>query len=59
MKNKIITAPKAADIIKDGSTVMIGGLMSRGTPEILMDAIVKKGINSFILGRSTLSGLRI
>lgn len=44
MKNKIITAEQAADMIKDGSTVMIGGFMSCGTPEVLMDAVVKKGV---------------
>jgi acetate CoA/acetoacetate CoA-transferase alpha subunit len=44
MRNKIVTAEQAVDMIKDGSTVMIGGFMSCGTPEILMDAIVKKGI---------------
>jgi len=46
MKNKIITAEQAADMIKDGSTVMIGGFMSCGTPEILMDAMVKKGVKN-------------
>lgn len=46
MKNKMITAEQAADMVKDGSTVMIGGFMSCGTPEILMDAIVKKGVKN-------------
>lgn len=44
MRNKIITASEAADMVKDGSTVMIGGFMSCGTPEILMDALVTKGV---------------
>lgn len=44
MKNKIISAEEAIKKIHDGDTVMIGGFMSCGTPEILMDEIVKKGI---------------
>ena len=43
MRNKIITVDEAMKYIKDGSRLMIGGFMSVGTPEILMDAIVKKG----------------
>ncbi len=44
MRNKIISAEEAAGFLKDGDTVMVGGFMSCGTPEILMDEIVKKGI---------------
>lgn len=44
MANKTITAQAAADLVKDGMTVMIGGFMSNGTPEILMDALVAKGV---------------
>ncbi|SHI53467.1 CoA transferase subunit A [Parasporobacterium paucivorans] len=40
MKNKMITAEEAAKLVKDGSVVMIGGFMSIGTPEILMDALI-------------------
>lgn len=43
MKNKVISAEEAMNYIKDGDTVMIGGFMSCGTPEILMDALVAKG----------------
>ena len=43
---QMIGAAQAADMIKDGMTVMIGGFMSNGTPEILMDAIVEKGIKN-------------
>jgi len=43
MRDKIITASEAADMVKDGSTVMIGGFMACGTPEIIMDALVEKG----------------
>ncbi len=44
MKNKIISAEEAISFLQAGDTVMIGGFMSCGTPEILMDEIVKKGI---------------
>ncbi len=42
MRDKMITAEEAAAMIKDGSTVMVGGFMSNGTPEILMDALVAR-----------------
>ncbi len=44
MKNKIISVEEAISKVQDGDTVMIGGFMSCGTPEILMDEIVKRGI---------------
>lgn len=43
---KQITAEQAASYIEDGMTVMIGGFMSCGTPEILMDALVNKGVKN-------------
>jgi len=46
MRNKIISVEEAMTYIHDGSTVMIGGFMSCGTPEILMDALVAKGIKN-------------
>ncbi|HHV10952.1 MAG TPA: CoA transferase subunit A [Clostridiales bacterium] len=44
MKNKIISVEEAISKVHDGDTIMIGGFMSCGTPEILMDEIVGKGI---------------
>lgn len=44
MRNKIITAAEAAAMVNDGSKVMIGGFMSVGTPEVIMDALVEKGV---------------
>jgi len=41
---KIIDARQAAELVEDGMTVMIGGFMSNGTPEIIMDALVEKGV---------------
>lgn len=35
---------EAVRMISDGATLMIGGFMSNGTPEILMDALVESGV---------------
>jgi len=42
MKDKFITAQEAAAMIKDGSSVMVGGFMANGTPESIMDALVER-----------------
>lgn len=44
MKNKIVSVQEAMTHIHDGQTIMIGGFMTVGTPEILMDALVEKGV---------------
>lgn len=49
MRNKIITADEAMSYINDGMTVMVGGFMTVGTPEILMDGIVKKGVKDLTI----------
>ena len=41
---KQATAEEAISKVEDGMTVMIGGFMACGTPEILMDALVAKGV---------------
>lgn len=46
---KKITAQQAAEFVKDGMTVMIGGFMSNGTPQILMDALVAKGVKDLTI----------
>jgi acetate CoA/acetoacetate CoA-transferase alpha subunit len=43
MKDKITSADEAVAAIGDGASVMIGGFMACGTPEILVDALVRKG----------------
>lgn len=43
MMNKIRTAEEAIAGIQDGMTVMVGGFLGTGTPEILIDALVKRG----------------
>lgn len=42
MSKMIITAQEAAEHIKDGMTLMIGGFMACGTSESIMDAIVAR-----------------
>lgn len=42
MKNKCMSASEAVSGIHDGATIMVGGFMACGTPEILMDALVAK-----------------
>ena len=46
MKNKIMTASEAVALISDGATIMVGGFMACGTPEILMDALVDKNVRN-------------
>jgi acetate CoA/acetoacetate CoA-transferase alpha subunit len=43
MIDKIKTADEAVAAIGDGATIMVGGFMACGTPEILIDALVRKG----------------
>ena len=50
MQNKIVnSADEAVAPIKDGSVLMVGGFMACGTPEILIDALVKKGIKNLTI----------
>jgi acetate CoA/acetoacetate CoA-transferase alpha subunit len=49
MKKKIRTAKEAIEKIKDGHTIMVGGFMSTGTPEILIDALVAKGVKELTI----------
>jgi acetate CoA/acetoacetate CoA-transferase alpha subunit len=44
LKNKIMTADEAVATIKDGDSIMVGGFMACGTPEILIDALVRKNV---------------
>lgn len=49
MKNKLKTADEAVSVIGDGATVMVGGFMACGTPEILIDALVRKGVKNLTI----------
>ena len=49
MKNKIMTPEEAVSRIQDGASIMVGGFMACGTPEILMDALVAKGVRNLTI----------
>ncbi len=49
MVNKIITLEESMEYIKDGMTVMIGGFMGVGTPEHIIDAMLKKDIKDLTI----------
>ena len=44
MCNKIVTADEAVAGVQDGMTIMVGGFLGTGSPEVLMDALVRKGV---------------
>lgn len=43
---KIITLEEAVSKINDGMTVMIGGFLGTGSPDLLVDKIIEKGIHN-------------
>ena len=43
------SAEEAIEPIKDGDVIMIGGFLGCGTPEILIDALVKKGVGKLTI----------
>lgn len=47
--DKIKTMDEAMAFIKDGATIMVGGFMGVGTPEIFIDAIIEKGIKDLTI----------
>ncbi|MGF6905730.1 CoA transferase subunit A [Fusobacterium sp. PH5-44] len=54
MRNKIVTMDEALSHVKDGMTIFIGGFLAVGTPEKIIDALVKKGIkNLTVIGNDT------
>ncbi|KAI4469330.1 ketoacid-coenzyme a transferase [Holotrichia oblita] len=44
--DKLIPIDQAVAKIKDGMTLMIGGFLSNGTPEKLIDALVRSGVGN-------------
>ncbi len=44
MINKILTPDEAVAGVEDGMTIMVAGFLATGSPEILMDALVRKGV---------------
>ncbi len=49
MKDKFKTAEQAVEMIKDGASIMVGGFMGCGTPEILIDALVKRNVKNLTI----------
>lgn len=49
MINKIVSIEEAVDKVKDGMTIMVGGFLANGTPEVLIDALVKKNVKNLTL----------
>ena len=47
--NKLISPSDAASFVKDGMTLMIGGFLGHGTPELIIDEIVASGVKSLTL----------
>lgn len=49
MINKIISIDEAADMVKEGMTIMVGGFLANGTPERTIDALVEKNVKNLTL----------
>ena len=45
----IITSVQAADMVQDGTTLMVGGFMGRGGPGLLAEALLDRGVNRLTL----------
>lgn len=46
---KIVSAKEAIDLIKDSATVMVGGFLSCGTPDKLIDELAKKNVKNLTM----------
>lgn len=47
--NKFKSLDEVLELIKDGQTIMVGGFLAVGTPEGLIDGIVKKGVKDITI----------
>lgn len=47
--SKIISIDEAVSKIKDGMTVMIGGFLANGSPQTIIDALVKKNVKDLTI----------
>ncbi|KYO64314.1 acetate CoA-transferase subunit alpha [Thermovenabulum gondwanense] len=47
--DKVINLEKAISLIKNGMTVMIGGFLGNGTPELLIDGIIERGVKDLTI----------
>jgi acetate CoA/acetoacetate CoA-transferase alpha subunit len=46
---KVITSDEAAALVNNGDTILVGGFMAIGTPETIIDALVRKNIQDLTL----------
>lgn len=44
-----MTADEAVSVIQDGASIMVGGFMACGTPEILIDALVRRNVKDLTI----------
>ena len=56
MVNKIMTLEQAVADVRDGMTIMVGGFLATGSPEILMDALVEKGVKQMLVDGAPVEG---
>jgi len=47
--NKLISLEDAVNLVRDGDTIMVGGFLSVGTPDRLIDALIAKGTKNLTL----------
>ena len=47
--NKIKTLDEVLELINDDATIMVGGFLACGTPEDIIDGIVKKGVKNLTI----------
>lgn len=47
--NKIISLEKVSKLFKDDMTLMIGGFLGIGTPEILIDELIRKNVKNLTI----------
>lgn len=47
--NKVTSLEQAVSRIQDGMTVMVGGFMTCGTPELFIDALVARGVKDLTI----------
>ena len=46
---KVITSDEAAAMVNNGDTILIGGFLAVGTPETIIDALVRKNVQDITL----------
>lgn len=49
MLSKFISAKEAAQLIKDGSTVMVGGFLSCGVPDKIIDEMIAQNVSDLTM----------